>query len=179
VEEIETHVRPDVGWPTWVLSNHDNRRHRTRYGGSEAEARAAAVLLLTLRGTPFPYQGEELGLEDAVIEDHQRVDPGGRDGCRAPVPWTEAAPHGWEGDDTWLPFPPEAGARSVEALQADPESILHLYRRLLHVRRESPALQLGDWTRVAAEPDVLAYARSLGDDRRLVAVNFASGARPS
>lgn len=178
VAEIETHVRPDVGWPTWVLSNHDNRRHRTRYGGSEAKARAAAVLLLTLRGTPFLYQGEELGLEDAVIEAHQRVDPGGRDGCRAPVPWAEAAPHGWEGAEPWLPFPADAGARSVEALQADPGSILHLYRRLLQVRRESPALQLGDWRRLEAESDVLAFERFRGDDRRLVAVNFAAEERP-
>src|SRR6185369_6013707 len=74
-------------WPTWVLSNHDIPRHRTRFG-SEPRARAAAVLLLTLPGTPFLYAGEELGLEDAEIADDRRVDPGGRDGCRAPIPWT-------------------------------------------------------------------------------------------
>lgn len=101
-------------WPTWVLSNHDNPRHRTRYGGSEQRARAAAVLLLTLPGTPFLYAGEELGLEDAVVTPDQRVDPGGRDGCRAPVPWTPDAGHGWP-TQPWLFFPPDAAARSAAA----------------------------------------------------------------
>ena len=78
-------------WPTWVLSNHDIPRHRTRLGGSEARARAAAVILLTQRGTPFLYAGEELGLEDAIVPPDRVVDPGGRDGCRAPIPWTVAA----------------------------------------------------------------------------------------
>ena len=87
-------------WPTWVLSNHDQPRHRTRYG-SEARARAAAVLLLGLRGTPFLYQGEELGLEDAVIPEQRRVDPGNRDGCRAPMPWDAKPRHGWPADP-WL-----------------------------------------------------------------------------
>src|SRR5205823_173889 len=82
-------------WPTWVLSNHDNPRHRTRYGGSEARARAAAVLLLTLRGTPFLYAGEELGLLDAEVRPDRQVDPGGRDGPRAPLPWDASPEHGW------------------------------------------------------------------------------------
>ena len=91
-----------------MLSNHDNPRHRTRYG-SEARARAAAVLLLTLRGTPFLYAGEELGLEDAVVPPERVVDPGGRDGCRAPIPWTAAPGHGWPAEP-WLPWPPEPDA---------------------------------------------------------------------
>ena len=74
-------------WPTFVLSNHDQVRHRSRYG-SEARARAAAVVALSARGTPFLYAGEELGLEDAVVPDDRVVDPDGRDGCRAPIPWT-------------------------------------------------------------------------------------------
>jgi alpha-glucosidase len=130
-------------WPTWVLSNHDLSRHRTRYGGSEQRARAAAVLLLTLRGTPIVYQGEELGLEDAAVPAERVVDPGGRDGCRAPIPWTAAAPHGWS--DPWLPLPPDAAERSVEAQCGDPASVLALYRRLrdllqhgLHPLRVAP-----------------------------------------
>ena len=117
---------PRGAWPTWVLSNHDNPRHRTRYDRaaaspgedagttarrSEPRARAAAVLLMTLRGTPFLYQGEELGLLDAVIPPERAVDPGGRDGCRAPMPWDGTADHGWPtpaGPGPWLPFPPEA-----------------------------------------------------------------------
>ena len=159
------------GWPVWVLSNHDTPRHRTRYGGDEARARVAAVLLLTLPGTPFLYAGEELGLEDAVVPRDRRVDPGGRDGCRAPVPWTAQPPHGWPADP-WLPFPPDAAARSVEAQRADPGSVLHLYRRVLRARRESTALQTGDLQWVAAPEHVLAWTRREGGDLRLVVANL-------
>jgi len=177
IERVQQELDPRGAWPTWVLSNHDNPRHRTRYGGSEARARAAAVLLLTLRGTPFLYQGEELGLEDAVVPPERRVDPGGRDGCRAPIPWNVDPPHGWHGAEPWLPFPPEAGARSVEAMAADPSSILHLYRRMLEHRRHSPALQLGSLTLLDAPDGVLCYVREYADehlhDRRVVLVNFS------
>src|SRR5260221_4217343 len=136
VDRVVEELDPREAWPTWVLSNHDNPRHRTRYG-SEARARAAAVMLLTLRGTPFMYAGEELGLEDAVIPTARVVDPGGRDGCRAPIPWTGAADHGWDVTDPWLPWPPEPELRNAEALRADEGSILHLYRRILAARRAS------------------------------------------
>jgi alpha-glucosidase len=159
-------------WPTLVLSNHDTPRHRTRLG-SEARARAAAVLLLTLPGTPFLYAGEELGLEDAAVPLERLLDPGGRDGCRAPIPWDASPHHGWAGEP-WLPWPPDAARRTVAALRDDPSSILHLYRRLLAVRRTSPALHGGDWVARDAPADVLAYERVAGADRRLVLVNFGS-----
>ena len=171
IARVVEELGPRDAWPTWVLSNHDNPRHRTRYG-SEARARAAAVLLLTLRGTPFLYQGEELGLEDAVVPDDRLVDPGGRDGCRAPVPWDASRNHGWATDETWLPWPPAAAGRNAETLAEDETSILHLYRRLLAARRASPALRLGEWAEVEAPEGVLAYERRLGDDRRVVVVNF-------
>jgi alpha-glucosidase len=161
-------------WPTWVLSNHDTPRHRTRFG-SEARARAAAVLLLSLRGTPFLYAGEELGLEDAVVPPARRVDPGGRDGCRAPIPWDDSPLHGW-GAAPWLPWPPEAAVRHVAALRADGRSILHLYRRLLHVRRASPALRAGTIELVDAPPAVLAFVRAARTERYTVLVNFGATA---
>jgi alpha-glucosidase len=164
---------PRGAWPTWVLSNHDTPRHRTRFG-SEARARAAAVLLLTLRGTPFLYAGEELGLEDASVPAARVVDPGGRDGCRAPLPWTAAPDHGWAGAEPWLPWPPDAGRRNAETLRADPGSILYLYRRLLAARRATPALQRGTLTLLAAPDGVLKYERRLGAERRTVVVNFAA-----
>jgi alpha-glucosidase len=171
VDEVEAFIE----WPTWVLSNHDNGRHRSRYGGSEAKARAAAVLLLTLRGTPFLYQGEELGLEDAVVAASARVDPGGRDPCRAPIPWERGPGHGWgEGAPPWLPFPPSPGDRSAEAQAADPGSVLHLYRRLLAARRTSDALRLGAFRWLDAPEGVLAWERATGLDRRLVAVNLTA-----
>ena len=133
-------------WPTLVLSNHDTPRHRTRFG-SEARARAAAVLLLTLPGTPFLYAGEELGPRGRrSCRASARVDPGGRDGCRAPIPWDASPGHGWAGDAV-AAVAAGAGARATStALRDDPSSILHLYRRLLAARRASPALHAGDWT---------------------------------
>jgi alpha-glucosidase len=169
---------PIGAWPTWVLSNHDQKRHRTRYG-SEARARAAAVLLLTLRGTPFLYMGEELGLEDARVPTECQVDPGGRDGCRAPIPWTAAPGHGW-GSEPWLPWPPEPERHNVESLRGDSSSILQLYRDVLHHRRESPALVLGDLSLLSAPEGVLVYRRRRElvhglrheRDERTVALNF-------
>jgi alpha-glucosidase len=173
-----------------VLSNHDNARHRTRYdraGGrsgedaattarrSEARARAAAVLLLTLRGTPFVYQGDELGLNDADIAEDRRVDPGGRDGCRAVLPWDGTDDHGWptaDGVDTWLPVAPEADTRNRATLRRDPDSILHLYRRAIAVRKQTPALRLGDFEPVASPEGTLTFRRLLDGDVCTVLVNF-------
>jgi alpha-glucosidase len=165
-------------WPTWTLSNHDNPRHRTRYGGSEAKARAAAVLLLTLRGSPFLYAGEELGLEDAEVPPGRVVDPGGRDPCRAPLPWDGSPTHGWGVEEAWLPWPPEPDVRNVESLRADPGSILNLYRRVLAARRASPALALGDLSMLPTPRGVLAWERSLDNERRVVVVNFTAAAIP-
>jgi alpha-glucosidase len=171
IERTEAALADRNAWPTWVLSNHDNPRHRTRYG-SEARARAAAMLLLALRGTPFLYAGEELGLEDAVIPDDRRLDPGGRDGCRAPIPWDAAAGHGWAREAAWLPWPPDAGQRNAAVLRADEQSLLHLYRRLLAHRRASPALHGGVTSWLEAPDYVLAFQRVFEGDRWTVLVNF-------
>lgn len=183
LDGAEEHFTSKGFQTTWVLSNHDNPRHRTRFGGDEAVARAAAVLLLGLPGTPFLYAGEELGLEDAEVPPEAIVDPSGgrRDGCRAPIPWTIGPGHGWASPGTWLPFPPEADEHSVEAQSADPSSTLALYRRLLTLRSASDALRLGGHEIVHDHDGVLAWRRSVGgtDDTNgaddvLVAVNFTS-----
>lgn len=170
IETAARHFDPVGAWPTWVLSNHDFPRHRTRYG-SEARARAAAVLLLSLRGTPFLYMGEELGLADAAVPPERAVDPGGRDGCRAPLPWDASPRHGWPADP-WLPFPPEAASRSVASQAEDPTSVLQLYRRLLRARRASPALETGAQALLPAPEGVLAWRRSAEGDERTVLLNF-------
>jgi alpha-glucosidase len=162
---------PVNAWPTWVLSNHDDSRHRTRYG-SEERARAAAVLLLTLRGTPFMYAGEELGLEDAVIPPERKVDPGNRDGCRAPIPWDATPSHGW-GPEPWLPFPPEPDVRNMEVEREDPDSMLHLYRRLLALRRSSKALREGSFQVLPSPEGTLAYERAAEGERYVVVINFS------
>jgi alpha-glucosidase len=147
-EAEEAFAAPHL-WPCWVLSNHDDPRHRTRFGGSERRARAAAVLLLTLRGTPCLYQGEELGLLDADIPPAERVDPAGRDGSRAPIPWDHSGSH---------------------------ETMLALYRRLLELRAGSPSLLTGSWTRVASPPGTLVYDRTAGAEKSRVAINFTEAA---
>jgi alpha-glucosidase len=175
ITEAEAEVGARGAWPTWTLSNHDNPRLRTRYGGPEGRARAAAVLLLTLRGAPFVYSGDELGLEDAVVEPDRVVDPGGRDGCRSPLPWDASAGHGWPGPaEPWLPWAPDPDTRNVEDQGADPASTLNLYRRVIAARRASPALSAGSVTLLDSPPGVLAYERREGDDRRAVVVNFTS-----
>jgi len=169
IDEVLTAVAPR-GWPAWVLSNHDNPRHRSRYG-SLARARAAAVLLLALPGTPFLYAGEELGLSDAEVPSGRRVDPGGRDGCRAPIPWDGGPLHGWAAEP-WLPWPPEAAAAHAAAQEADQGSTLNLYRRLIALRRGSPSLLSGRFEWLGSSREVLAWAR--GEDR-VAAVNFGAG----
>ena len=190
IEDTTSALDPRGAWPTWVLSNHDNPRHRTRYDRaaaragedeatttrrSEARARAAAVLLLTLRGTPFIYQGDELGLTDADIPDDRRLDPGGRDGCRAPLPWDAASDHGWTcgpGSRPWLPLPPESSTRNRAVEEADLTTILHLYRRMIALRGAVPALSRGSFEFLDLADGVLAYQRAHGDDVVTVLVNF-------
>ncbi len=190
IEDTTSALDPRGAWPTWVLSNHDNPRHRTRYDRaaaragedeatttrrSEARARAAAVLLLTLRGTPFIYQGDELGLTDADIPDDRRLDPGGRDGCRAPLPWDATSDHGWTcgpGSRPWLPLPPESSTRNRAVEEADLTTILHLYRRMIALRGAVPALSRGSFEFLDLADGVLAYQRAHGDDVVTVLVNF-------
>ncbi|MGH9096863.1 MAG: DUF3459 domain-containing protein, partial [Acidimicrobiales bacterium] len=119
--------------------------------------------------------GEELGLLDAFIPPERAVDPGGRDGCRAPLPWDGTDDHGWSmaaGADPWLPFPDESANRNYAAQRADPKSILHLYQRLIALRRQHPALALGDFQPLEAPDGVLAYRRALDDDVCTVMINF-------
>ncbi|MGH9170325.1 MAG: alpha-amylase family glycosyl hydrolase [Acidimicrobiales bacterium] len=176
VAEVERLLSPIGAWPTWVLSSHDRPRCRTRYGGSERRARVAAVLVTMMRGTAFLYAGEELGLEDADVPPASVVDPGGRDGCRAPIPWDASANHGWElRVEPWLPFPPAADTRNAESLRADESSILHLYRRLLDLRRQVASLRRGDAELCETPADLLAVRRHLDGEQRFVLVNFGDG----
>jgi alpha-glucosidase len=168
VEELD----PIEAWPSWVLSNHDNPRHRTRYG-SAARARAAALLLLGLRGTPFLYAGEELGLSDAIVPPERTVDPAKwRDGCRAPIPWQAGPAHGWATPDAWLPWPPEADSEHAAAQEDDAGSFLNLYRAALAARRGSPALRHGTFGWLESAPGTLVWERRAGDERVVAAVNF-------
>ena len=169
---------------TWVLSNHDLVRHVTRYGGGELGRRrglAVTALLLALPGSPYLYQGEELGLEEADVPPEAREDPifrrtggasAGRDGCRTPMPWTADAPgFGFTAATPWLPFGADAGTRAAELQVGDPDSTYSAYRRLLARRRDLLPALADEVTWLDAPPDVLALRREPG---LVVVLNTAS-----
>ena len=164
------HLAVDA-WPTWVLSNHDNQRVASRLGGDPVKIRSAAILLLTLRGTPFMYQGEELGLLNGDIPEDRVVDPGSRDGCRTPMPWTRVYPHGWQGEP-WLPFADNSDAYAVEAQIDDVDSYLHFFRRVLALRRSLGPIRRGTLENLSVTSHLLSFDRRDGGDVVSVWVNF-------
>ena len=145
-----------------------------------AQARVAAVLLLTLPGTPILYQGDELGLADVPIPPAQALDPiaslvpgRGRDPERTPMPWDAGPGGGFTSGRPWLPLGAGNLALSVAAQRDDPCSILALHRRQVRLRRNAPALVGGGYQPVESDGDVLAYQRAaLGGASYLVALNL-------
>ncbi|RCS25934.1 DUF3459 domain-containing protein [Phyllobacterium salinisoli] len=183
IEEYEAAL-PEGGWPNWVLSNHDKTRIATRVG--REQARVAAMLLLTLRGTPTIYYGDEIAMTDVDIPPERVQDPFerrvpgrgfGRDPQRTPMQWSGEFNAGFSTTSPWLPISPDAARFNVEAERDDPASMLSLYRRLLALRGESDALTIGSYTTVHASGDVLAYMREMGDERYLIVLNL--GAAPA
>ena len=171
---------PDGAWPNWVLSNHDRPRVATRIGG--AQVRTAAMLLLTLRGTPTLYYGDELGMANVAVAPELVQDPWerrvagrGRDGERSPMQWDRGPHAGFcpAQASPWLPLAPDAATRNVAVQRADPDSTLTLYRALLALRRSEPALTAGAYRTLVVDGGVLAYERALADRRVLVALNLA------
>jgi alpha-glucosidase len=175
VDEFEL-LTSEGGWPAWCLNNHDHSRTATRYGRDRA--RVAATMLLTLRGTPFLFQGEELGLTDGAVPAEASVDVDGRDPERVPIPWQPGPGAGFTSGRAWLPTHPDADRLAVAVQAGDPESSLELYRALIGLRRATPALQHGSYRSVHSAPDVFAYIREHEGERVLVALNFAPFARP-
>jgi len=173
---------PAGAWPNWVLGNHDRPRIASRAG--EAQARVAAMLLLTLRGTPTLYYGDEIALPQVPVPPERIQDPFernvpglglGRDGCRTPMQWDGSRFAGFSAAESWLPLSGDAGSRNVATQNGDRGSILNLYRRLIALRRQHPALATGSYQPVPAEGDVLAFLREQEGARCLVALNFSAG----
>ena len=174
-----------AAWPAWFLENHDHSRVATRYadapGNGPRRARVAAMMICALRGTPFLYYGQELGLPDADIPPDRVVDVDGRDPERAPMPWrppSRAGPGaGFTTGEPWLPVVADADRLCVQAQEKDPASTLAFVRSLLRLRAREPTLQSGTQVPVSAGPDVFCFERR-GDQRFLVALNFSSGPVP-
>ena len=178
---------PEGAWPNWVLGNHDRRRVATRVGADQA--RVANMLLLTLRGTPTTYYGEEIGMEDVPIPPEFVQDPPavnmpeiadivGRDPERTPMQWNDSPNAGFApaGVTPWLPVADDYAERNVAQQENDPTSILNLYRVLTDLRRSEPALSVGDYVSVdTGNNDVFAYRRMAeGADHFLVVLNFGN-----
>lgn len=177
---------PGEGWPNWVLGNHDRPRAARRFGPEQA--RVAAMLLLTLRGTPTIYYGDELGMADVPIPTDRVHDPRelrepgkglNRDPVRTPMAWDESANAGFTSGEPWLPLHADWPTCNVAVEQADRGSMWRLHHALLALRRAHPALALGEWHPVAAEhANVLAYERQLDDARMLIALNLSADVAP-
>jgi alpha-glucosidase len=176
---------PTTGWPNWVLGNHDQHRIATRVG--RAQARVANMLLLTLRGTPTCYFGDELAMVDGVIppelvQDPQELGkPGlglGRDPERTPMQWDGGPQAGFTTGQPWLPVAADYAAYNLAAERDDPASMLTLFRQLLALRRATPALSVGSYSDVPADaPDIFSFLREHGDTRLLVVLNMGHEAR--
>jgi alpha-glucosidase len=171
---------PDEAWPNWVLGNHDKSRIASRVG--HEQARVAAMLLLTLRGTPTMYYGDEIGMRDVKIptervqDPNERRNPGlrmGRDPVRTPMQWSAEPGAGFSRAEPWLPLADDYRRVNVEAQRADPDSLFCLVRRLIDLRRAEPALSLGKYYPVNAHGPVVAFVRERSGRRFLVALNLS------
>lgn len=179
VDDLEAAL-PKFGWPNYVLGNHDYPRLATRIG--PAQARLAAMLLLTLRGTPTLYYGDELGLLNGIISAEKIQDPQGlqlgaertRDVARTPMQW-DASPHaGFSDVEPWLPVSVDYRTRNVAEQSNEPTSILNLYRKLLWFRRQTPTLQVGRCRGLPeSNAECFCYIRSHSGQEFLVALNFS------
>ena len=175
---------PTHGWPNWVIGSHDAPRIAARVG--EAQARVAAMLLLSLRGTPTLYQGDEIGIGQVTIPPDRIRDPQhfrqplldiGRDRSRTPMAWDDGANAGFTTGKPWLPLHADWPTRNVAAQADEPGSMLSLYRDLLALRRRTPALSIGGYAPAEGDTDVLAFERTHGDERLLVALNLSASMR--
>jgi len=176
-------------WPTYTLGNHDQRRLLSRYANAAnrvARGRVAAALVLMLRGTPFLYYGEEIGMLDGKIRKSELQDPlgkqywplpFGRDPQRTPMQWSDAANAGFSSATPWLPVHEAFATINVAQAESDPDSLLHWYRHLIRIRREEPALTRGSYRRLDQGAGVLGWVREHEGDRIVVLLNFESRSR--
>ncbi|HNZ15625.1 MAG TPA: alpha-amylase family glycosyl hydrolase, partial [Anaerolineaceae bacterium] len=175
----------DDAWPNYFFNNHDVPRSSTRYTQNEDDNRLKllATMLLTVRGTPYIYYGEEIGMRDIKVPRKEIQDPvgkrywpfyKGRDGCRSPMQWNASVNSGFSTGTPWLPIHPNHSVRNVANQLSSPASLLNFYKQLIQIRRQQLSLQRGD-LELVSEPNknLLVYKRVLADETCLIILNFA------
>jgi alpha-glucosidase len=176
IDEYEAAL-PNNAWPNWVLGNHDQRRIATRVGLEQSKI--AAMLLLTLRGTPTIYYGDEIGMTDVSIPQDEIQDPQGvnmpdknlsRDPCRTPMQWDSSDGAGFSKAKPWLRLSNAYEQISVDVQKNQPYSHLNLYRKLIQLRQNEPSLVFGEYKPVYADRQALAYFRQAADAKPLLVV---------
>ena len=182
IKEYEASL-PAGAWPNWVIGNHDQPRIATRVG--RAQARIAAMLLLTLRGTPTMYYGDEIGMTDVAIpaadevqDSAEKNQPGkglGRDPERTPMQWDNSRCAGFTEGTPWLRLAADYAAVNVATLSGQSESVLSLYRALISLRNSNAALNAGAIEHVASDGRILRYERVDGEQRFAILLNLNEG----
>jgi alpha-glucosidase len=180
IDEYESSLSQEE-WPSYILGRPDKHRLVSRFGKTKASL--MAMMQLTLRGMPVIYFGDELGLEDGKVTAEQARavaeirDPGcdlGHDYARTPMPWNSEREAGFSTGTPWLPIDGLARRKNVELQESQPDSVLNMYRHLIHLRRTSPALNLGDYRSIdTGNENVFGYLREHELQRYLVILNFS------
>ena len=180
IDEYEG-VLPDEGWPNWILSNHDKPRITSRIGLDQAKV--AAVMLLTLRGTPTIYYGDEIGMKDVPIPFEEVQDPQGlnmpeknlsRDPARTPMQWDNSENAGFTNGKPWLRIDKRSPRVNVEMQKRDEHSTLSLYKRLIALRQKEDSLMFGDYLPVYSDRQIIVYCRQAsGASKFMVVLNLS------
>jgi alpha-glucosidase len=169
---------PDDAWPVWVIGGHDKKRIASKIG--QPQCRILAMLALTLRGTPFFFAGDELGMEqvpiprDRIDDPFEKLIPGyglNRDPERSPMRWDASRNGGFTAGEPWLPMGSDLASRNVETFKSNERSLLMLYRHLMELRRREPALVSGEQVPLRSLNDVLAFKRSASGSQLIIALN--------
>lgn len=175
----------DDAWPNYFFNNHDTPRSTTRFAKGESDAipKLLLAMQLTVRGTPYLYYGEEIGMRDVSLARSQILDPvgkqywpfnKGRDGCRSPMQWSAKQNAGFTTGEPWLPVNKDYAVRNVESQTASPASMLTFYKSLIQLRREHPALNAGKLALIQVDnEDLLVYERQTDDEKMLIVLNFS------
>jgi alpha-glucosidase len=171
---------PEDAWPVWVIGGHDKKRIASKIG--QAQCRVLAMLALTLRGTPFFFAGDEIGMEqveiprDRIDDPFEKLVPGyelNRDPERTPMRWASSRNGSFTTGEPWLPMGADIASRNVEAFQTHEKSLLVLYRRLIELRRREKVLALGEQVPLRSLNDVLTFKRTASNEELLIALNTA------